>query len=101
MWYRVYVGAYPTEEEARKAAGQLIRQAVVGSYLLRKLDARGEYLFSVDRKTKNLLRADLKTEEKERLPQFTNPAKVHKNSERGRRNHPGCFLETGAGDIRI
>ena len=37
MWYRVYVGTYPTEEEAREAAGQLIRQGVVGSYLLRKL----------------------------------------------------------------
>ena len=64
MWYRVYVGTYPTEEEAREAAGQLIRQGVVGSYLLRKVDAKEEYLFSVDREKKNLPRADLKTTEK-------------------------------------
>ena len=75
MWYRVYVGTYPTEEEAREAAGQLIRQGVVGSYLLRKLDARGEYLFSVDRETKNLPRADLKTEEKRA------PAPIHQSGQ--------------------
>ena len=54
MWYRVYVGTYSTEKEASEAAGQLIRQGVVGSYLLRKLDAKGEYLFAVDGKKSNL-----------------------------------------------
>ena len=61
MWYRVYVGTYSTEKEAREAAGQLIRQGVVGSYLLRKLDAKGEYLFAVDGKKSNLPRSELKT----------------------------------------
>ena len=64
MWYRVYVGTYSTEKEAREAAGQLIRQGVVGSYLLRKLDAKGEYLFALDGKKRNLPRAELKTTEK-------------------------------------
>ena len=75
MWYRVYVGTYPTEKEAREAAGQLIRQGVVGSYLLRKLDAKGEYLFAVDGKKRNLPRAELKTTEKRRLSKSTKPAK--------------------------
>jgi outer membrane protein TolC len=64
MWYRVYVGTYPTEKEAREAAGQLVQQGVVGSYLLRKVDAKGEYLFSVAREKKNLQRAELKATEK-------------------------------------
>ena len=75
IWYRVYVGTYPTEKEAREAAEQLIRQGIVGSYLLRKLDAKGEYLLAVDGKKRDLPRAVLKAEE------IREPVQIHQASQ--------------------
>ena len=47
MWYRVYVGKYPTHEEARQTAERLVEQRVVKSYLLRKMLAEKDILYSV------------------------------------------------------
>ncbi len=50
MWYRVYVGSYATREEARQAAGHLVQRDVVDDFILRKLDGKGDYLFTADMK---------------------------------------------------
>ena len=93
MWYRVYVGTYPTEKAAHEAAGQLIRQDVVGSYLLRKLDPKKEYLFAVDGKKRNLPRADLKTEEKRA------PVQIHQS---GRElQNPGARPAASSPDVSL
>jgi hypothetical protein len=47
MWYRVYVGKYPTQKEAQQTAERLIGQRVVKSYLLRKMLAEKDIFYSV------------------------------------------------------
>jgi outer membrane protein TolC len=47
MWYRVYVGRYPTQMEARQTAERLIAQRVVKSFLVRKMLAEKGILYSV------------------------------------------------------
>ena len=47
MWYRVYVGRYPTQLEAQQTAERLIEQRVVKSYLLRKMLAEKDIFYSV------------------------------------------------------
>jgi HAE1 family hydrophobic/amphiphilic exporter-1 len=39
MWYRVYVGRYPTRQEAQKGADVLIQQKIAKASILRKLSA--------------------------------------------------------------
>ena len=42
MWYRIYIGRYPTETEARDAASALIEQKIVNAFILRKMSADQE-----------------------------------------------------------
>jgi outer membrane protein TolC len=52
-WYRVYSGTYATREKARVAAGHLVKRQVVDDYTVRKLDAKGNYVFAADLKAEN------------------------------------------------
>lgn len=47
MWYRVYVGRYPTQKEAQQTAEKLIEQRVVKAYMLRKMLAEKDIFYSV------------------------------------------------------
>lgn len=48
MWYRIYVGRYPTKAEARDAAATLIEQKMVNAFILRKMSADQEDAYTVD-----------------------------------------------------
>jgi outer membrane protein TolC len=39
MWYRIYVGHYPTKTEAKDAAATLVEQKIVNTFMLRKMSA--------------------------------------------------------------
>jgi outer membrane protein TolC len=47
MWFRIYIGRYPTKAEAGDAAGVLIEQKVVSTFILRKMSADQEDGYSV------------------------------------------------------
>ncbi len=48
MWYRVYVGRYPTQQEAQQMADTLVRQRLVKAYLLRKMLAEKRIAYAVN-----------------------------------------------------
>ena len=47
MWYRIYIGRYPAETEARDAAATLIEQKIVETFILRKISADQEDGYTV------------------------------------------------------
>ena len=63
MWYRVYVGRYPSQTEAQQAAENLIQQRVVKAYLLRKILAEKDIFYSVTPQDSGFLSADPNREE--------------------------------------
>ncbi|MBR9984528.1 MAG: TolC family protein [Desulfosarcina sp.] len=64
MWYRVYVGRYPTQKEAQQTAERLIAQRVVKSYLLRKMLAEKDIFYSVPSQETGFSSADREVDEK-------------------------------------
>ena len=63
MWYRVYVGRYPTQKEAQQSAENLIQQRVVKAYLLRKMLAEKDIFYSVTPQNSGFLSVDPNREE--------------------------------------
>jgi outer membrane protein TolC len=64
MWYRIYVGRYPTKAEAKVAAAALIKQKIVDTFILRKMSAQKEDGYTVGPQTAARSSADLETDEK-------------------------------------
>ncbi len=48
MWFRVYVGRYPTQKEALDAAAELIEQGIIDAYLIRQRVSDRNDLLSQD-----------------------------------------------------
>jgi outer membrane protein TolC len=63
MWYRIYIGRYPTKAQAKDAAADLIAQKIVDGFVLRKVSFDQEIGYTVDTQTDEGDLADLKTEE--------------------------------------
>ena len=64
MWYRVYVGRYPTQEEAQQTAETLVQQRFVKAYLLRKMLAEKNIAYAVGPQDTGSISADHKREAK-------------------------------------
>lgn len=48
MWYRIYIGRYPTKEEAKDVSAALIEQKIVDGFILRKMSAGQDDGYIVD-----------------------------------------------------
>jgi outer membrane protein TolC len=48
MWYRIYIGRYATEAEAKEAAAALIARKIVDGFILRKISAGLDDSYIVD-----------------------------------------------------
>ena len=82
MWYRVYVGRYPTRKEAQQTAERLIEQRVVKSYLLRKMLAEKDIFYSVPHQDTGFSSTDREGDEKWASAPLTESEQVT-----GRRKH--------------
>uniref|UniRef100_UPI0035617149 SPOR domain-containing protein n=1 Tax=Desulfosarcina sp. TaxID=2027861 RepID=UPI0035617149 len=64
MWYRVYVGQYPTQKEAQQTAERMMAQGVVKAYLLRKMLAEKDIFYSIPPQDPGFLSTDREGDQK-------------------------------------
>jgi outer membrane protein TolC len=62
MWYRIYIGRYPTKAEAKVAAAALIKRKIVDTFILRKMSADQDDGYTVGPQTAEKAPADLETD---------------------------------------